>query len=54
MQKITKMHKFAQKFANFLKIAKNRGRDFPEGQVTISVDYVFKKSCVLQCYFAMI
>ena len=32
-KKIAKMQKIAQKIAIFLKIAKNCGRDFPEGQV---------------------
>ena len=32
MQKIAKMQKPAKKIAIFVKIAKNRGCDFPEGQ----------------------
>ena len=35
-----------QKISNFLKIAKNRGRDFPEGQLP-NIANIFKKLLVL-------
>jgi len=41
LQKNIKLQKIAKKFAIFLKIAKKRGRDFPEGQV------VYNRSTIL-------
>ena len=38
---IAKMQKFAQKIAISLKNAKNRGRDFPEGQMHTKCHIVF-------------
>ena len=42
MQKIAKNAKKCQKIAIFLKIAKNLGRDFPEGQNPIHHEDIFK------------
>jgi len=46
------MQRIAQKIAIFQKIAKNRGRDFPEGQIEIERESEVKQQAKFACFRA--